>query len=654
MYPVGAAGGLHSIQKLGQKILSGSVYSYFTTSGTAIGTVDVFGCTNLLSNGDALYAYGAPLTIAAGIFAQRLGVTTNSGGNVATIFPGEYGVVVSNIKAGQDGLYTLLYNGEAIYRGTDPTVDQLGSSKENFTTLAAGTITFSNAGTTVVGVGTTFTTASLTAAGKYPGYVGNLPSDTLLRPGDIIKVQNTAGTLFSYHRITVITDATHLTVTPAFPFAGAAVPYTLMRTGYGSWSNVVTIFDGSGNYYNYYAGNTLNYANVGTIECFTRPLAGGSEHFMAPQTVTAGGANVADIKAVDIAYYKGFLLYGARGAISWSVAGFPTSLTLTAPFGATDFPAANISGIDNGDLFFGFQWLGDQLIALFEKSAWEIRATGIVPEFEFFKLPEPVGVLVNSYGTLSGTPGIPNSVGFNKGWDSGRNAIYYWSNNGLMELSGGLSQGVSEDVNQALQTAAANENPVVTWEPTTDSVWIYTKGTNPVGFVYNVPTKTWSYFLPKEINGSGAGCNSFTGNGRPNTPHLALIYYSLVTEEIKFFDGLVGGPYDPTGSAESRVQWIWATPVIGLGDEYGAFPMAGFQLDGNFLSDLNWDMYAGRTPYAMTLVKSGKVENSDSRRLMGPKMDVDFVAFVFTSNGVQATYRPVINGLNIYPYGRGK
>lgn len=636
MYPVGAAGGLLSIEQLLQKTQSGSAFSYFVGTGTdlpSLATTDVFGSQNLISNGSALYGIGAIANVDSVVRALRLGVTGTTGGNDA-LAHARWGTIVTTEVAGSTYNRTFFYNGEAVYQDTNATTSTIGASVEAFVTNVAGTVTVPTAGdpSLVTGVGTTFTTASRTGA-PYGAYHGSQPSKTLLQAGDLILITLDSGSK-SLHRILQVQDATHLLISPNIPSAATAKAYVLYRSGYGSTSNVVSINDGSDNFYNYYAGAATAYGN-GTINVFVRPAAGGtSNHFTAPLT-TAGGANIAELQATDIAYYKSYLLYGNRGSISWSKVGFPTSFT--TGFGADDFPSGNISVIDNEDTFVAFAYLGDQLIALFENSLWQVNPTGTVPEFNFFKLPEPVGVLIRQGGLTT------RSV------CSGRNAIFYWSNGGLMMLTGSTARNVSMDIFTALQRNFTFP-PALTWEPTTNSVLVTTGNSSATGFIYNVETDTWSY-LKTTVLGATTPL-AITGNGKPISPQLAIIFYDATAERIQWLDPTQGGPYLPGLIGASNQDCIWATPIIGLGDDPDGFQLAGFQVDGIFGSNTTtWQMWAGRTPYAMEIVQTGTVEFIDDRRLLGKKVTAAFIAFVFESIGIN---RPIINGVNLYPEGRGK
>lgn len=649
MYPVSPAGGLKSVEWAPHRVQSGGLDAYLNTNLFPFGGYNqLHGMQNLISNGSSVWGLGSPTGIDGTVRALRLGVTGTTGGNHASSFA-EYARIITNEIKDTIFLRSVLYNGEAYFRDTNAATPQLGASSEPFTLNVGGTVTVANGATSVTGNATTFTTASIAgAASQYNGiYVGNLPSDALLHAGDIILITLDAGGRY-YARITAVNAANGagaLTISPAAPGASTAQAYTLLRTGYGSLSRVVTIYNGDYSIgWNYYCGSSPTGLAQGTINAWS--LTG--QHSTAPQTTTtAGTVNVANLGATDIAYYKGFLLYGAGGNIGWSVAGFPTNFTVG--FGAGDFPSGNVSRIEGGDVFISFEYLGDELIAMFENSMWQVQATGSVPEFNFYKLPEPVGVQLQKYGNHNVVGG---ASAFNRPTCSARSSIFYWSTNGLMQLTGGTARNVSLDVYSALQQYFGVQipgNPSVTWDPV-GNIIILSTNSDSSGFMYQVDSETWSFFKGSTIR--ALDTRAVTGDGMPTSPQLAMCWYSPSEGIIHWIDSAAGGPYSPIDTASSTTA-VWATPIIGLGDEYGSFPMAGFQLDGAKGTTGTYQVYAGNTPYSMEVVQSGSVDFYTDRQLLGKKIDSAFVGIVFTLLGGPVG-RPFINGVNIYPEGRGK
>ena len=370
--PIWAAGPMYTAAAAQLLGASGSAYRY--------GTTKVGGTTNMLSNGNYLYPAIGPLQLPeggsvdvtlllGGLGAGNYDATTNARHSMVVTYPNNNGLL---------GTSSFIFaNGEFASYATSTTVgaNGYGARSEAFTT--AGTVSATNGLNTITGAGTSFLTAALATAYAY--------TPSLNRPlvGDIIEIDQ--GGLSAYYRIASITDGTHLTIFPTFQGSTAAgLAYAIRRTGYGSWCRPVIASLGSGNSsIIYYAGNVLTNqvigingfpAGFGTIEAIS--LSGGNLHFMCPQN----SANQ-DIQAVDVAFYKSYMLYGAGSTIGWSVAGFPTSLTTA--FGATDFPAGNISAPFVNDCFVAFEYIADQLVAILRNSIWLIVPTGGVPEVFF-------------------------------------------------------------------------------------------------------------------------------------------------------------------------------------------------------------------------------------------------------------------------------
>ena len=209
-----------------------------------------------------------------------------------------------------------------------------------------------------------------------------------------------------------------------------------------------------------------------------------------------------------------------------------------------------------------------------------------------------------------------------------------------------------------MSTFSNTAGPSLTWEPTTDSVYVL--GNDGIGFLYNVPTDTWSYLDLNTLPGTNSTFRAYTGRGVPGANQMETVMYDYATgstltdEQLVWHDDTTGGPWNVIGQRDNGIDMTWASPILNLGDEYGAFPMAGFQLDGTWgAAQCAYQIYAGDTPYQMELVQSGTVDRIDNRRLTGNKVDRAFVAFVFNiTGGVVAGV--VLNGVNVYPDGRGK
>lgn len=615
MLPVRTTGSMYAWGTPAHKIgTAGSAYTYNGSPNSLPGVV-VGGHTNLIHNGTAAHAVGNPSALtggATGPFTLLLGggfynvLTTKAAGSFIVANP----VDIST-------LYFLNYNGEFVFRGTSGAL--YGAANEVFT--SPGTVTAANGSNVIVGAGTTFTTSNI------PGYAYVL-SKAIPQVGDMIRIVQ-AGVSY-YHRIVTITSAVDMTIYPVYQGAGGAgLTYDLRRDGFGSYSRTVSIFDGTSTYYNYYAGNSRSFAVPGTIECVTSTFA----HFTCPQT-SAG----LDVKAEDIAYYKGFLLYGAGSSISWSVAGFPTSFA--TGFGATDFPAGNITVVDNTDFFVSFEFIGDQLVALFFNSVWLVNPTGSVPEFNFYRLAEPVGA-----NPLWGTGvEVPQDMIKFRPSCSARASVFYVSRTGLMELDGNVATNVSEPVSEIGQVLV---NGTPTWESMTQSVILRRAGDELDNFVYTIPTKSWSatdYGLITTQGGAGLTGTVISSFGRTaQFVRFGAAMWRSEDQQLVTVDGTIGGI--EAGHAGATIAWKWATPVLSLGDDYDGFKFGGFQAEGQNVANSTFTVYAGRTPYTLAIWDTGTIgaDPQTNRNLYGAKTDAPFVAVTLSG-----THWVQLVGINIY------
>jgi hypothetical protein len=632
MLPLRVAGSMQAWSTPAHKVgTTGSVYSYGGTP--AISGTTVVGHRNLIHNGYAAHAVGSRSTLQGTSLTLLLG-----GGLYDVLTAKEAGAQVVTNLYDTSTAYALMNNGEAVFQATLGAL--YGASNEIFT--VAGTVdTVTNGTANITGLGTLWTTSII------PGYA-YVTSMAIARPGDVIRI--TQGANIFFHRIVSITSPTAMTIFPPWQGTtagpGAGLAYQIGRTGYGSYSRVVSIFNSTSNtFFNYYAGNLRTPSTLpGTIECFTTNSTGtASSHFMCPQTSAA-----LDIAANDIAYYKGFLLYGANSAIAWSVAGFPTSF-VTA-FGATDFPAGNITVVDNGDQFQTFEFIGDQLVALFRNGAWLVNPTGSVPEFNFYKLSEPIGASILT--TIS--PEVLTDLTLLRPSCSARASVFYVSKTGLMELNGNVAQEVSQPV----KVLTAIQNTIFgtpTWEPSTESIILYSKSQTS-NLVYTIPTKSWSILDPSAwASGTAVG---LTGDVGPGAGKLFAFfrfgagYWDSGIGSICAVDGRTGGIATSTGL--SSTSWQWASPVQIGGDSIDGFTFGGFQVEGLGLqSNATWTLYGGQDPYSLVVRDTGTIgANPQTDRLLyGSKIQDAFWAIVLA--GTQTVQ---LVGANVYEgrAGRGR
>lgn len=625
MYPVPASGSLYDSTWPPHKIPTGA-------AAEAI---------NLLGNGLASYALAAT-DPGFSTMAIRLAVAGASGGNVlATLnYPGQvWGT--QRLDAGVH--YTFVANGEPVYRDTNAATPQYGASSEPLTPTAT-TVTVTNGLTTITASGNAFGTGdAILNAGTYAAYHAAAPSLNFLRPGDIIRI--TDGGSSYYHRIASITSRTVAEIYPAYAGAGGAgKAYTLLRAGYASHSKIVPIYNSAnGLFYNYYVGSDLSNAFPGTLMAFTREASGAvaSTHFVAPQTNNGAGANVLDIQATDLAYYKTFLLYGYGGAISWSKAGFPTSFTTA--FGADDFPATNVTVVANDDQFISFEYLGDQVIAIFKNSVWQVQATGSVPEFTFYRLPTVLGAYmppIQDLQTAYFQHYRPSC--------SARSKIFYFSTRGLVQYAGSTFDTVSVPITADIQTNDLGTGYYTVWD-SSNNVVVLGGTSNPTNnaYLYDITNQNWSRIKMGSPNGIGNNSEAFSSVDDASFRGLYLTYYDQSGEKINAISQGAGNPFTQTGGAVCN--WRWTTPVVSMGDVYRGFQFAGFQVDGNVNSTCTWTQYGGKTPYSMTVRDSGTVSSTDNRLLLGKKIDDAFVQISLADN----RWCELV-GVNIYTTGRGK
>jgi hypothetical protein len=612
--PIWAAGPMSTT--VPAHLIGGDGAAYF------YGTTKVGGITNMISNGEVLRSV---------IVDQATRLNSNNvrlllGGGVFDGIATTSQVAVKNfeINASNPALEPVIVNGEFAFR--DTTTTQYGAVTEQFT--VAGTVTATTGSPNIVGAGTAFTTAALTGPYAYT------PSFNAPRSGDLLEVIQ-AG-VSQYYRIVTITDATHLSIFPNYQnTGGAGLTYKIHRTGYGSWSRNERLLPQA--VIVYYAGNSFGPNNPGTIEAVN---VGTGAHFMAPQS-----SGSVDLVANDVVYYKSFLLYGGNSAISWSVAGFPTAIATA--FGATDFPAQNISVVALDDVFVSFEFLGDQLIAIFKNSMYLVQATGIVPEFAFYRLAEPTG----AYQRIISDP-QDGQFASTRSTASVRNGAVYMSQEGVQRLDGGLANPISKPVDTWDWPSVTTGDYVTTWDSGTNSVSI-TNGTVGRYLVYDCEQKTWVTIDLSAINARG-----LTGGIRQEassfTPYRQYSYGYWVPSGATF---LLSQTTERDTTAFSPCPWKWATPIIDLGQVYSGFTAGGFipwcrgsvgaPADGSVT--LSWSIYGGADPYHMTL-RQGPVPYDyvtgfqNSRNVLGIQIDDPFIGFVLTGN-----FWIELAGIMLYP-----
>lgn len=578
-----------------------------------------------------------------------LGNDTFGGTNLTDVVTlGVYSRIVQKNVSDNGGIVYLFNNGEFAYR--TGSASNLGTiASELFVT--GGTVTLTAGSSTVVGAGTTWNADALAV------YLGGNQSANSISRGDSLMVEASAGRWIRF-LIKERTDNTHLEIYPTptagNPALGAGKTYKILRTGYNSYSNVEAVSPSgtTASAYFYYAGN-LGWAKLatdinphGTVECVFDTIATTAGHWMCPKTVDSAGMPVADVIADDVIMYKSFLLYGAGPAVSWTIPAFPSAL----PFGATDFPARNISIVDPTDDFVSFERLGDQVVALFEKSIYLVVPTGTVPEFTFYKMPELIGVIDATRSDAMGNA-IYNHA---RPSTSGRGAVYYISNRGVESMGGGLAAEISAPVSSALRALFGQEPLTVMWDDAADTVMVR-KGLGvdkPTALVYVPQTQQWSSLLYGPPVGTVVAALTTSIQTKFNaSDHTRLIHYAyyetIKTPGTVATNGAnirwVAALLDENTPTAGLVKWQWITPTIPLGLEYPEFSTGGFVYDAYSLNSLpvtvDWQLWGGSSPYNLFLRDSNTMSFAgalpspwiSSRQRLSKKIDDAFVMLIFSS-----------------------
>jgi hypothetical protein len=526
---------------------------------------------------------------------------------------------------------------------------------EPFTT--GGTITVASGSPTVVGAGTTWTTDVLTG-----GYGVTNPNVNQIVAGDILMVEVNPIRWIAFRIIKVTNDA-HLDIYPTpsatNPALGVGLSYKIIRTGYNSYSRVTafnvpedsraTYYYYCGNDYHHNVGATVSYPH-GTIECVgaTIPL-GSFKHYMSPKTCDSAGNPVAELIADDMTFFKGFIIYGAGPAISWSVAGAPSTL----PFNDTDFPAKNITIVAPEDKFVSFELLGDQCMAFFENSVYFVVPTGGDPPFDFYKSPELMGILNPSYAEVSGM--VPTSFNHGRPSASGRGAIYYVSNRGIEALSGATADEISAPISTALRALFGAKPLYVGWNCGDDTVLIRDAmfSETSVSLIFNPRRAEWSTLIFSPPAGAliaalTPGINQKVESQDHTRLHHYAYYETLKSGGTPATDGgnvrCVAALQDENTPTIGLQPLKWITPVLPVGLEYSDFSLGGFLVDAYSLNvapvTLTWELWGGSSPYNLvqrqtdTMTFTGGMLSPwvSSRGRLSKKVDDPFIMLIFYSN----------------------
>jgi hypothetical protein len=602
--PLYAAGTMDSISPQHLIGRRGSVYKY--------GNTIVGGSGNLLHNGAVAYSCYNPADTGT-IRSITLGLNTD---DITQSYTNGAYTSVLGVPFTTSSSYAVDNFGEMVIQATVGPLgggSVYGAIREIFT--IAGTVSQVTVGSGIIDfAGTTLTTASLTAA------YGYTPSKTNVKPGDVLAVVQGAKTYF--HRILSIDSNTRLQVRPVWAGTsagpGAGLGFNISRTGFGSYSRVIPIFNSTnGKQYLYYAGNSQDTQTFGTVECVVLP---DNTHFMCPQS--AGQ----DVQADDIVYYKGYLLYGAGTAVRWTRAGFPN----TFPFDAADFPATNVTVVDNSDRFISFEFIGDQLIAFYQNSIWLVYPTGSIPEFNFYRVPEIVG----ANQTLNMGPMGSTIFYRNRPTCSTRASAYYLSKAGLMMTQGGPATPVADDISTFWDLSMSNG--ISAENSKGGIVW----GTGGKNLYLNPVTQSWSVL---DVTFRPGTMSAFTGSLISSNGLLGQVprrfgpaFWDSNTQSIIFMDATTNGPENPNASAQTGM-WYWSSRVLNLGDVYEGFKFGGFRIEtmsGQVTQSIDWQLYGGSSPWNMSLRSSGTAQppTINARALLGKASDDAFIAVKLIGN----------------------
>lgn len=575
-YPLLAGGSMEITKPAHEMGATGGAYRY--------GATKVGGITNMVFSGGALRPLIVPGTAyPIGNFKGLLGGT--GGGNYDAIAKGVQSefITLDNLSSATDPSQ-LVVNGESFFiLGTEFT-----AVREAFTTGAI-TVTATN------GLGSITFSASVAALAFTAAYA-YAPMSPNPVAGDIIAITDGAT---HYYRLT--TNPTG--VANIFPnytgTGGAGLAFTIYRTGYGSYSHIVTLLSTSNRLF-YYAGGLIPNITDSSVYA-ARPGGAGPAiqgvapgaavaHAMSPKLTPSGN----NLYAVDIALYKSFLLYGFGTTIGWSVAGFPTAPV--ALFGATDFPDTNRTVVDISGTFICFERVGEQLIAFFTTSAWLIQATGGIPEFAFYQLPLNTGPLIRAIAD----PQIASATSYTRPTVSSGTEIFYRSRDGLTLLQNLSPTKISQSVDTYDFPDARGHTDQLKWDNASNS-FLWHDAAGGRGLLHHAGL--WSQL---DLTAAYPNAVGFGGSYRAGVAIGLEPYRPL---GLVFFDPASGNVYGVSDSIDyettttSTAPWTWATPIVSQGEIYPGFAFESLRPICRAASGANpaltIKVYAGSSPYNM-------------------------------------------------------
>lgn len=643
-FPVWSAGTMRS--NLPSQLMEARGGAYRWGRGLVIG-----GVKNMFTDGDVLrplMAIGETLG-GGGVIQALLGGT--GAGNYDAIVNARHQYCYSAPNNTQIIASGIVVNGEFVFQDTTTAANHYGAAKEGFT-FAASTVTANNTSTLVTATLANAFTSAATLTGPY----GTAPSFNAPRRGDLIEIVEAGVSRF--FRIANIPTATTLRIFPAYNApGGAGLTYRLWRTGYGSWSHLVQLYENNARW-GYYAGNTTTNqflsatggAGFGTVQAIH--FDGSNAHFMAPKTVDELGNPVTDLRAVDVAYFKSFLLYGFGNTIGWSIPGFPGA---AFPFDPLCFPAANIAAIDTRGEFLYFEQVGDQLLAFFEDAIFLVSATGVVPEFTVYSLPVTAGVILSGITDPQSADGLGNSPGvaYTRSSIAGGGTVFFINEEGLQQMSGLTPKRISIPIENFAWNG--DDNFMLNYDRGLNAL-VWSDCTNNRSLGFQPEFDHWFQLNTEEegVTRGLASVSAINAIGMPGRTYRqpTLAYWRASDQKIYVFRQ---GHLDDDSSATSRISWLLATPVISLGDIYDGLQFGGLRImaraaAGTSNNSLFWQVFESSNPYAMVQADSGNFiyddAMADSSKIVGRKCDGAFIGVVLSG-----TKFVELAAVGIYPSG---
>ncbi len=209
-----------------------------------------------------------------------------------------------------------------------------------------------------------------------------------------------------------------------------------------------------------------------------------------------------------------------------------------------------------------------------------------------------------------------------------------------MELSGGVAQPVSPPIENELQAPLVDVagGCALSWEPALNEVWLRGLGATGSVMAYSAKLQEWKRYVvttdtgtvpigltagPRATSGASAGESFF------RAPR-----WSCYSNTRFFTEANTNTPDLEQASLTGTAAWSWATPLADLGALVPGYRFGGFfvyarkTLVATSPVNLTWTVYAGSTPYTMTVRGTGAFDYSqgflNQRSPIGPTLDETF------------------------------